>query len=131
MIFLRWLIILLTLLFILFQRVDVRVTKGESLTVKISFVFFAIVFSERRSNKRKFKLSSLFKGRTKAALKAVKYLISGSDITLFDNKHVSDKEMPLIFNISFHFSLFRLIISLLIFLYYILKIKIKRVIKDV
>ena len=49
------LLILLAVLLILFQRVDVRITKTESLTVKISFIFLAITLVEENVKRLGFK----------------------------------------------------------------------------
>lgn len=127
---LRLLLIITTLLFILLQRIDVRVTKGEKLTVKISFIFFALVLIEEKTKKRKlWRFSKIIK-RLKAFFKSSKFLLSRSDIVLHSHSSyddTTDSPKPII-DVSFHFSLFNLIISALILLYYILKNKVKRVI---
>lgn len=127
---LRLLLIITTLLFILFQRIDVRVTKGEKLTVKISFIFFALVLIEEKAKKRRLWHFSKIRKRLKALFKSSKYLLSRSDIIFHRHTYGDDAQnypKPII-DVSFHFSLFNLIISALILLYYIIKNKVKRVI---
>ena len=172
MIFLRLLPILSALLFILSRRIDVRVTKAEELTVKISFNIFAIVLTEDKIKKRGLKkLSKLIKSR-RSILKSADYLISKSNVRLY--KFISTDpsvSVPLAynayreasvyfisaylertarkfsfsairdtdknaqnqvkFNLLLHFPFSHLIISALIFLYYIVKNRVKRVLQNV
>ncbi len=175
MMLLRLLPITFALLYILLQRVDVKVTKRDTLTVKINFNIIALVLHEEKINKQRLKqLSGLLKNAS-SALKTLKYLISKSDvavkiydipyessdpITIIKNAGIkassrlffsylgicsrslniitaeenfddnSDPNMPG-FDASLHFPLYHLIISALFFLYYIVKNKVKRVIKNV
>ena len=127
---LRLLLIITTLLFILLQRIDVRVTKDEKLTVKISFIFFALLLIEEKDRKRRLWRFSKIRKRLKALFKSSKYLISRSDIILHRHYGKDDTQnysKPII-DVSFHFSLFNLIISASILLYYIIKNEVKRVI---
>ena len=127
MYFLRLLLILSALLFILFQRVDVRVTKRERLTVKISFNILAFVLMDDGERNRYLgNMPKLFKG-FKGKFRSIRYLLAKSRVT-FGNTHADTNEGTPFVDISFHFSLLRLIISALILLYYKVKAKVKRVI---
>ena len=71
-----------------------------------------------------------FISNLKGVFKSFKFLLSKSDISLFENRqqyYASEEKLPLI-DVSFHFSLIRMIISAMILLYYIVKNKVKRVI---
>ena len=116
----------------LMQKVIVRVTKNEQLTVKINFTFFALLLCEEKLNHKKIRQLSKIFLNFRGMFKSLKYLLPKTDILL----HVNETEVsaayetkPMI-DISFHFSLFRMIISALILLYYIVKSKVKRVIKN-
>ena len=127
---LRLLLILGAVLFILFQRVDVRVTKNEKLTVKINFTVFALVLTEDARRKKPLKSIVGLISNLKGVFKSFKFLLSKSDISLFENQqqyYAFEEKLPLI-DVSFHFSLIRMIISAMILLYYIVKNKVKRVI---
>lgn len=129
MLILRLVLILVTILFILLQRVDVRVTRSERLTVKISFIFLALVLSEERPKRRHVGGVTKLVKNVKGVFKSLKYLLSKTDI-VFQNQnkdYSTDEKQPLI-DVTFHFSLLQLIISLSILLYYIVKNKVKRVI---
>lgn len=129
MLILRLVLILVTILFILLQRVDVRVTRSERLTVKISFTFLALVLSEERPKRRHVGGVTKLLKNVKGVFKSLKYLLSKTDI-VFQNQnkdYSTDEKQPLI-DVTFHFSLLQLIISLSILLYYIVKNKVKRVI---
>ena len=123
MIFLRWLLVLVALLIILFQRVDVRVTRGERLTVKISFIFFAVLLTEDKRQKRNFRSISRLLKSIKGVFRSLKFLLAKSDITLYQSKeYIGNRtEKTPIIDLTLHFSLFRLIISAFILLYYIIK----------
>ena len=129
MLILRLVLILVTILFILLQRVDVRVTRSERLTVKISFTFLALVLSEERPKRHHVGGVTKLLKNVKGVFKSLKYLLSKTDI-VFQNQnkdYSTDEKQPLI-DVTFHFSLLQLIISLSILLYYIVKNKVKRVI---
>lgn len=114
----------------LLQRVDVRVIKNEKLTVKISFTFFALVLTEDADRKKTFKRIPRLLSNFKGVFKSLKFLLSKSEVSLFEKQqkyYESEEKLPL-FDISFHFSLIRMIISAMILLYYIVKNKVKRVI---
>ena len=122
-----------TLLFILLERIDVRVSRQNGITVKISFIFFAIVFWTDglilKQRKRYLKTVP----NLKAILKSTRYLFLKSNVRLVKSRRNGDKAdvNNSHIDILFHFSLLQLIISALILLYYIVKSKVKRVIKNV
>ena len=122
-----------TLLFILLERIDVRVSRQNGITVKISFIFFAIVFwtDGLILKQRKRYLKTVPK--LKAILKSTRYLFLKSNVRLVKSRRNDDKAEVnnSHIDILFHFSLLQLIISALILLYYIVKSKVKRVIKNV
>ena len=173
MIFLRLLPILCALLFILTRRIDVKVTKQEDVTVKISFNILAIVLSEDKIKKRSIrKISKLMKYRS-GILRATDYILSKSSVALYKSNATdkSARSLPVLYNASMgatvyflisylekssksfkfqesqgynnsghpslefnlflHFSLWHLIISALLFLYYIVKNRVKRVLNNV
>ena len=132
MLSLRLLLIFTTFTIVLFQRIDVKVTKYEKLTVKISFIFLALVFSEGEKERMRFRRYTRLLKNFKAVFKSLKYLFINSDIFLDASRELYGyaENKPTI-DLSLHFSLFRLIISLLIFLYYTVKHKVKRGIKNV
>ena len=167
MLILRWLIAVSGLVFILLQRIDVKITRHAKPTVKISFNILALVLTEDNIKKTNLKRIRGLIRNLIGALKAFGYLISKSDVVIvryernvdeaisspinqarliatsqfttsyFDSKAKSlsfvneNKPKDTSFDVSFHFSLFNLIISALIFLYYIVKNKVKRVLKHV
>ena len=122
-----------TLLFILLERIDVRISRQNGITVKISFIFFAIVFWTDglilKQRKRYLKTVP----NLKAILKSTRYLFLKSNVRLVKSRRNDDKAdvNNSHIDILFHFSLLQLIISALILLYYIVKSKVKRVIKNV
>ena len=127
MYFLRLLLILSSLLFILFQRVDVRVTKRERLTVKISFNILALVLiDDGERSHYLWNMPKLFKG-FKGIFRSIRYLLAKSRVRFGNTNAEAEENSPFV-DISFHFSLLRLIISALILLYYKVKAKVKRVI---
>lgn len=154
---LRLLPIFTAILFVLSSKYSVRITKGEKLTVKINFNIFAIVIYEDKTHKNR--LKNLFKSfrRIKGAIRSAKYLISKSDVVIFGSGKITDHILRVYLEAnakrfrykntdSFYrsnlqnngemdiiasFSLTNLIISALIFLYYTVKAKLKRVIKNV
>lgn len=117
---------------ILFQKIDVRITKCEKLTVKINFIFLAIEFTEGKKDNRCFKHYPGLLRNIRAIYRSARYLFLSTKIHFLNNPdyRISDEIRPVI-DLSLHFSLLRLIISLFIFLYYTVKYKIKRVIKNV
>ena len=126
---LRLLFILLALLIILFQKVDVRVTRYDRLTVKINFALFAIVLTDEYPPKSiRFRAIKL-KHKFKAIFRSAKYLLSKSEVIISPIDD-GDKQKPII-DLSFHFSLFHMIISAMILLYYTIESKIKRMMKNV
>ena len=126
---LRLLLILFALSIILFQRVDVRVIRNERLTVKISFIFFAIVLIEDGRKRGYLKGTSRMLRNLGGLFHSLKFLFRKTDIVFpkaDDNITKYDRKTPII-DVTLHFSLVRLIISSFILLYYIIKKKIKRV----
>ena len=120
-------------LFILLQRVDVRITRTDKLTVKINFTLLAIILSEADINTKHIKgLFKLLKNR-KGILRSTKYLIAKSELSALKIPFHSSfsPNGSISFDLIFHISLLQLIISALILLYYIVKNKVKRVIKNV
>lgn len=174
MVILRLLPVSFVLLFILLQRVDVKVKTRDRLTVRIDLNIIAIILSEDKIKKKHLgRIPKLLKNLP-IVYKVIKYLVAKSDVTvieyndpLFDveddifknarryaiyqivysylatnsksfhfteNRVYSDekdKEKTSDFDLIFRFSLFHLINSALLFLYYIVKNKAKRVIKNV
>ena len=132
MLLLQLLFVFTTLMIILFQKIDVRITKCEKLTVKINFIFLAIEFTEVKKDNRCFKQYPGLLRNIRAIYRSARYLFLSTKIHFLNNPddRISDEIRPVI-NLSLHFSLLRLIISLFIFLYYTVKYKIKRVIKNV
>lgn len=127
------LLILLAVLLILFQRVDVRITKTESLTVKISFIFLAITLVEENVKRLGFKEIKKTFFLVKGLAKSAKHLISKTGIERANGYIIDavDGKKTVYIDICIHFSLFRMIISALILLYYIVKNKAKRVMNNV
>ena len=170
---LRSLPLITVLLFILLQRINIRVTKSEELTVKINFNIFALVISDNQGkrNKKRRGFIKLFS----PTLKSVNYLLSKStavifrqeekafnnDVILMQNiftklfteqfliSYIKRRSKSAVFNYDvktdsekrntsaptfdaiFHFSFIHLINSALIFTYYIMKNKAKKVLKNV
>lgn len=130
MLLLRSILIISALLLILLQRVDVRITRCERITVKISFTVFALVLTEDKVGNPRPK--SLFKylRNAGAIFRSLKYLLAKTSV-IFLRDTTPDTEKRPSFDVLFHFSLIRLIISLLILLYYIVRNKVRRLIKNV
>lgn len=130
MLFIRCILLLTSLVLILFQRVDIRVTKSNGFTAKISFIFFAIVLSgdsdEKLSRRKLVSILSSFK----AYFKALKFLLKKANNKLVKYEPVIDQNGNIgsFIEINFCVSLIQLIISASILVYYILKNKLKRVI---
>ena len=175
MVILRLLPISFVLLFILLQRVDVKVKTRDRLIVRIDFNIIAIIFSEDRIKKKHIGKFSRVLKNLPTIYKALRYLVKKSDTTVvehnqnplfvgendifkitsqyaicqiiysflsinsrsfqftekqvYSNEEVSKKSSY--FDLLFHFPLFHLINSALVFLYYIVKSKAKEVIKNV
>ena len=171
MVILRLLPVSFILLFILLQRVDVKVNARDKLTVRIDFNIIAIILSEDKIKKMHLgKISRLLKNLP-TIYKILKYLVKKSDVTVIEynlkeendvfktarrysfyqiiyfylsansksfhiNKNQASfdeesEEKSFDFDVLFHFSLFHLINSALILLYYIVKSKAKEVINNV
>ena len=175
MVILRLLPVSFVLLFILLQRVDVKVKTRDRLTVRIDLNITAIILSEDKIKKKHLgRIPKLLKNLP-IVYKVLKYLVAKSDVTVIeynDNPLIDgeddifknarryaiyqivysylatnsksfhftenrvysdekDKEKTSDFDLIFRFSLFHLINSALLFLYYIVKNKAKRVIKNV
>jgi hypothetical protein len=130
MIFLQWLLLVCILLIILFQRVDVRVTYKEVLTVKISFIFFAVVFTDTNGRRGSFRRISRLLKSLNGIFHSLKFLLAKTNVILLSNEECGHDLVakPPIIDLSLHFSLLRLIISAFILLYYIIKKKVKKVI---
>ena len=157
MLVLRLFPIFVLVLFILFQKSSIRIVKSDLLTVKLNFNILALVFKD--DDGKKIRPTRLIKSLRKynGALKSVRYLISKSDFVIYDSEsltnlliflyldanaksvgfvdhaqnEISRDEIPSKIDITVYFSLIYLIISALIFLYYTVKNKIKRVLKNV
>ena len=127
----RLFLMLSALLIVLFQKVDIRVTKYDRLTAKINFMLFAIVLTDEYPRKRIKLRSSHLRYSIKAIFKSTKYLLSRSGVTISATEGAKQDGQSPIIDISFHFSLFQMIISAMILLYYIVESKIKRMIKNV
>ena len=127
---LRSILILSALLLILLQRVDVRVTGSEKTTVKISFTIFALVLTEDKVGNLRPKSPFKLLRNAKGIFRSLKYLLAKTSVSVRRDTESCADERPL-FDVSFHFSLIRLIISLLILLYYIVRKKVRRLIKNV
>ena len=133
MVLLRLFLILSAILIILFKRIDIRIKKDERFTVKIGFTLFAIVLTEEHPYKRYFIKPFRSAGGLRGIYRSLRFLLKRSTLvfsfgnTAEDSIHQNSSAI----DISFHFSLIRLIISALILLYYIVKNKVKRVIKNV
>lgn len=157
---LRLLPIFVTLLFILSRSVDVRVSIRKRFTIKISFNIIGIVLYETEKQKLRFIKLNKRINVAKSGLKSFRYLISKSSIALKVQANTSEGVMssliihglllpylnmnarsmrfkqasyghPESFDISLRFSNIHLIISAFIFLYYLVKLRIRRIIKNV
>lgn len=157
MLVLRLFPIFVLVLFILFQKSSIRIVKSDLLTVKLNFNILALVLKD--DDGKKIRPTKLIKSLRKysGALKSARYLISKSDFVIYDSEsltnrliflyldanaksvgfvdhaqnEISRNEIPSKIDITVYFSLIYLIISALIFLYYTVKNKIKRVLKNV
>ena len=130
---LRLILILTAILFILLQRVDVKIIRREKLTVKISFNLFAVVLTDGGEKKKSISQKIRYLKNARSVYRAAKHLISKSNISLQRTTEINEKTAvnSSRYLLLIQFSLFRLIISLLIFLYYTVKHKVKRGIKNV
>lgn len=175
MLILRLLPISFALLFILLQRVDVKVKTNDRLTVRIDFNIIAIILSEDEIKKKHLGEIKKFIRNIPIIYKALRYLISKSEVIVIEctpnalsyaeeeifksirryaiykiaysylatnsrsfhfaenqvYSHDNPGEKSSDFDVLFRFSLFHLINSALLFLYYIVKNKAKRVINHV
>ena len=171
MVFLQLLPIICALLFAFTRKIDIRVTKTDKLTVKINLNIFAVILTEEKIRKRGIRKLSRMRKSLKSFLIATEYLVSKSEIRIYefhpstDDFRVSSvlqslslfasfgialsylkknacsvrfpsKTTPTCQNnttldFSIHFSLLNLIIFTSLFLYYRVKSKIKRVLKNV
>ena len=80
MIILRLLPLICALLFTLSRKAIIRVTKNDTVTVKISLNIFAIVLSEERTRKRSLKNIPSRVRNIKSALRPFDYLVSKSNV---------------------------------------------------
>lgn len=80
---LRLLPFIYALLFILSRKIDVKVHKGDELTVKINFNIFAIILKEDKIKRNSIKNLSRMIKNAKHTYKALKYIISKSDVTYY------------------------------------------------
>ena len=158
MIVLRLLPIFVIVLFILFQRNSIRIIKCERLTVKINLNIFAITLTEEKI--KRFRPAKALKSVKSIyrIIKSARYLISKSDFSVLTTESVTNQFLlsylsanarsvqysfiesnnrendigcKNALDITARFSLVYLIISALIFLYYTVRNKLKRVIKNV
>lgn len=171
MVFLQLLPIFCALLFTFTRKIDIRVTKTDNFTVKINLNIFAILLTEDKIQKNGIRKLSRIRKSLKSFLLAIEYLISKSEIIVYelhtsnDDSSVSSvlqsislfasvgivlsyleknassvkflsKTTPgyqnkTALDFSMHFSLWSLFIFTFLFLYYRVKSKIKRVLKNV
>lgn len=162
--FLRLLPVFVTLLFILTQGVDVRIFRRPRLTIKISFTIIGILLYETERQRIRFKKMRKRVNLAKCSLRAMRYLISRSYVTVYNSDDTDTEQifpsipifmfsalvLPYLsqnarklkyrtenrqantsFDISLRFACIHLIISALIFLYYLLRIKIRSTVKNV
>ena len=171
MVILQLLPIICALLFAFTQKIDIRVTKADNLTVKINLNIFAILLTEDKIQKKGIRRLSRIRKNLKSFLLAMDYLISKSEVRIYRldisntdlsvlsmlqsisrfasigiaisylEKNASSvkfidispqyDENKTVLDFSIHFSLWSLIIFTSLFLYYRVKSKIKRVLKNV
>ena len=133
MVLLRLFLILSLILIILLKRIDVRIKKDDIVTVKISFTIFAIVLTENHPYKRYFFKPFRSAGGLRGIYSSLRFFLKRSTLVFSFGNTAEDSiyQNNSAIDISFHFSLIRLIISALILLYYIVKNKVKRVIRNV
>ena len=160
--FLRLLPIGVTLLFILFQCVDVTVVKRDNLTIKINFNLLAIVLYDDKKKRIRLKNLRKYMFLTQAGIKSLKYIVSKSRITVYSPTSYTDAFngvgvgflsatmlIPYLaanahsfryfdryhgaahLDISLRISYICAFISALLFLYYSVRIKIRRTLKNV
>ncbi len=168
---LRFVLLTFAFLFILLLRIDLRITKRNNFTIKINFIFFAIILEEDKIKRIRMRDLQKLTKNLSGLIKSTSFLISKSNITVsnkYNTPFVSENPItiftrrtstaliltylankaksfaydthnsiessyfdPTILDLTFHFSLLNLIISALILLYYIIKNKVKRVLKNV
>lgn len=171
MVILQLLPIICALLFAFTRKIDIRVTKADNLTVKINLNIFAILLTEDKIQKKGIRRLSRIRKNLKSFLLAMDYLISKSEIRIYEFNPSNDDFSVLsvlqsislfasfsialsyfkknsgavkfptqtaptyqsntALDFSIHFSLWILIIFTSLFLYYKVKSKIKRVLKNV
>ena len=166
MIIFRLLPLICALLFTLSRKTIIKVTKSDTVTVKINFNIFAIVLSEEKIRKRSLRNIPATIRSLKSTLRPLDYLVSKSNVRIVEydqiiqdalhnayfsfatliiisylqsnakfisitNKERQPEDANIFIELFFSLSLWHLIISLLFFLYYIVKNKIKRVIQNV
>ena len=171
MLFLQLLPVICALLFTFTRKIDIRVTKADTLTVKINLNIFAILLTEDKIRKRGIRKLSRLRRSFRSFLLAAEYLVSRTEIKIYEfnpsnddltalsallrislfaslgiaisyleknassvklmNKATPTYQNKTALDFSIHFSLWNLIIFASIFLYYKVKSKIKRVLKNV
>ena len=82
MILLRFLPIICALLFTLTQKINVKVSKKDELTVKINLNIFALILSEEKIKRRGVKAFFKLIKFIIAVIKPIEYLISKSDVII-------------------------------------------------
>lgn len=173
MMLLRLLPLIFALLFILSQKIDVKVHRTDRLTVKINFNILALVLQEDKIKKNGLKSISRIIKNVKHFHKSIDYILSKSEVRLLKHE-ISNNETEVfsiiksaysyasrqflisylernakkfriieqknynidissntVFDLDIHFSLWHLIISALILLYYTVKRRFKRLLKNV
>ncbi len=163
--------IICALLFTFTRKIDIRVTKNDRWTVKINLNIFAILLTEEKIRKRGIRKLSRIRKAFRSFLLSTEYLISKSEIRIYEfhpnnddvsvlsalqsislftslgialsylEKNASSVKLlndaapncknKTTLDFSIHFSLWNLIIFTSLFLYYRVKSKIKRVLKNV
>ena len=171
MLFLQLLPIICALLFTFTKKIDIRVTKADTLTVKINLNIFAILLTEDKIRKRGIRKLSRLRKSFRSFLLAAEYLVSRTEIKIYEfhpgtddfrvssvlqslslfasfgialsyleknacsvklmNKATPTCQNKTALDFSMHFSLWTLFIFTFLFLYYRVKSKIKRVLKNV
>ena len=174
MFILRIMPILCALLFILLQKVSIKIKTQDEVTVRIDLSIIALIFSGSKKSKfRPKSIKSLF-NYFPAIYRAAKYAIKKSEVYIFTRQNKANDDLkieyvhsysanplqliyPFLlfnskrvclidnstyskansskpdqdFNLSLELPLISLINSALVFLYYIMKNKVKRVVKNV
>ena len=90
MIVLRLLPLIYALLFILTRRIDVKVSKADELTVKISFNIFALLFTENKIKRARLKSITRIIKNARYNYKPISYLISKSNVVFSRYTHLQD-----------------------------------------